>query len=72
MGHDQYIHSGGRSSSHVEAIDTCNLELSSDFIFQLEKTIYVPSFSRNLISISALVPFGISCKFSNTNFNFFN
>ena len=56
MGHDQYIHSGGRSSSHLEAIDTCNLELSSDFIFQLEKTFYVSSFSRNLISISALVP----------------
>ena len=65
MGHEQYIHSEGRSRSHVEAIGTCNLELSSGCIFQLEKTFYVPSFSRNLISVSALVLFGISCNFSN-------
>ena len=62
--------SQGRLSSHVEAIGTCNLELSSNFIFQLEKTFYFPSFSRNLISVSTLVPFGISCNFSNTGFNF--
>ena len=67
---EQYIHSGGRSSSHVESIGTFGLELSSMFIFQLEKTFYVPSFSRNLISVSALVPFGISCNFSNIGFNF--
>ena len=44
MGSEQYIQSGGRSSSHVEAIGTCNLELSSCFVLQLEKTFYVPSF----------------------------
>ena len=44
MGHEQYIHSKGRPSSHVEAIDTCSFELSSDFILQLEKTFYVPIF----------------------------
>ena len=60
MSREQYIHSGGRSSSHVEAIGTCNLELSSGFILQLENTFYVPSFSRNLNS----------CNFSNTGFTF--
>ena len=54
----------------MEAIGTCSLELSSGFVLQLEKIFYVPSFSRNLISISALVPFGISCNFSNDGFNF--
>ena len=39
----------------MEAIVTCSLELSSGFILQLEKTFYVPSFFRNLISVSALV-----------------
>ena len=63
MGREQYIHLGGRSSSHMKAIDTCSLALSSGFILQLEKTFYVPSFSRNLISVSTLVPFGISCNF---------
>ena len=60
--------SGERSSSHVEAIGTSSLKLSSDFVLQLEKTFYIPSFSRNLFSISALVPLGISCNFKDTSF----
>ena len=70
MGSKRYIYSRGRSNSHVEAIDTCSLELSNSFIFQLEKTFYVRSFSRNLISVLALVPFGISCNFLDTGFKF--
>ena len=30
----------------------------------LEKTFYIPSFSRNLISVSRLVPYGYSFHFS--------
>ena len=54
----------------MEAIDTCSLEFLSGFILQLEKTFYVSRFSRNLFSVSALVPFRFSCNFSNTGFNF--
>ena len=69
MGSERYIYSGGRSSSHVEAIGTCSLKLSSGIVLQLEKTFYVPSFSRNLFSISALVPLGISCNFKGIGFS---
>ena len=42
--------------SHVEGVGTCSLVLSSGFFFIiLEKKFYIPSFSRNLISISRLV-----------------
>ena len=58
VGSEQCIYSGSMMSSCVEAIGTCNLVLSSGFILELEKTFYVPSFSRNLISISRLVPLG--------------
>ena len=68
MSSERYIHSRGRSSSHVEAIGTCSLKLSSDFVLQLENTFYVPSFSRNLFLISALVPLGISCNFKDIGF----
>ena len=68
VGSERYIHSGGRSSSHVKAIGTCSLKLSSGFVWQLEKTFYVPSFSRNLLSISAIVPLRISCNFKDTSF----
>ena len=72
MGSERYIHSRGKLSSHVEAIGTGSLELSSGYVLQLEKTFYVPSFSRNLISVSALIPLGISCNFLGFWFFFIN
>ena len=59
-------------SSRVEAIGTCSLVLSSGFILELEKTFYVPSFSRNLISISRLVPLGFSFNFTDSGFSISN
>ena len=47
-------------SSRVEAIGTCSLVLSNIFNLELEKTFYVLSFSRNLISISRLIPLEFS------------
>ena len=66
---EQFILSGNKMGSHVEAIGTCYLTLNSGFVLELQKTFYVPSFSRNLISISRLVPFGYSFHFSETSFN---
>ena len=59
-------------SSGVEAISTCSLVLSSGFILELEKTFYVPSFSRNLISISGLVPLGFSFNITDSGFSLSN
>ena len=53
----------------MEAIRTCSLELSSGYVLQLEKTFYAPSFSRNLILASTLVPLGISCNFQDFDFS---
>ena len=72
MGSEQYIYSGNRMSSHVEAIGTYSLVLSSGFILELEKTFYVLSFSKNLISISRLVPLGFSFNFSDSGFSLSN
>jgi len=55
----------------VESIRTCYLILSSGFVLKLEKTFYVPSFSRNLISVSRLLPFEYSFNFSESSFIFF-
>ena len=59
-------------SLRVEAISTYSHVLSSDFILELENTFYVPSFSRNLISISRLVPLGFSFSFSDSGFSLSN
>jgi len=37
--------------SHVEAVGTYKLVLKSGFQLDLESTFYVPSFSRNLVSV---------------------
>jgi hypothetical protein len=71
VGSEQSILSGNKMGSHVEAIGTCYLTLSSGFVLELEKNFYVPSFSRNLISVSRLVPFGYSFNFSEIYFSLF-
>ncbi|XP_074306409.1 uncharacterized protein LOC141641653 [Silene latifolia] len=68
VGSELSIYSGNQISSHVEAIGTCSLILSSGFILHLEKTFYVPNFSRNLISVSRLVPLGFTFNFSDYGF----
>jgi len=69
VGSEQGIYSGNKMRSRVEAIGTCRLVLSSGFVLILEKTFYIPSFSRNLISVSRLVPLGYSFEFSDLTFN---
>ncbi|KAL5827481.1 hypothetical protein ACOSQ4_019278 [Xanthoceras sorbifolium] len=71
VGSEQSILSGNKMGSHVEAVGTCYLTLSSGFVLELDKTFYVPSFSRKLISVSRLVPFGYSFNFSETSFSLF-
>jgi hypothetical protein len=68
---EQNILSSNKIGLHVESIRTCYLILSSDFVLKLEKTFYVPSFSRNLISVSRLLPFEYSFNFSESSFSFF-
>ena len=71
MGSEHYIYSGSQMSSHVEAVGTCSLILSSGFSLHLEKTFYVPGFTRNLISVSRHVPLGNSFNFSDSGFSIF-
>ena len=72
VGSEQCFYSGSKMSSRVEAIGTCRLVLSTSFILELENTFYVPSFSRNLISISRLVLLGFSFSFSDSGFSLSN
>ena len=77
MSSEQCIYSRNKMHSHVEAIGTCSLVLSSGFILNLVKIFYIPSFSKSLIqfqefdSVSRVVPLGYSFSFYETSFNFF-
>ena len=71
VGSEQCIYSRNLMRSHVESIGTCNLVLSSGFSLKLKKTFYIPSFSKNLILVSRLVPLGYSFNFLDTSFNLY-
>ena len=71
MPSEQVIYSRNKMCSHVEAVETCSLVLSSGFILNLEKAFYIPSFSRSLISVSRVVPLGYSFSFYETSFSLF-
>ena len=64
MTSEQFILSGNKMGLHVEAIGTCYLTLNGGFVLELQRTFYVPSFSRNLILVSRLVLFGYFFHFS--------
>ena len=72
MGSELSILSGNKMSSHIEAIGTCSLTLSSGFVLVLERTFYVPSFSQNLIYVSRFVLLGFSFTFQDNVFNLFH
>ena len=71
VGSELSILLGNKMGLHVEAIGTCTLTLSNDFVLVLKRTFYVPSLSRNLIYVSRFVPIGFSFTFQDNVFNIF-
>ena len=71
MPSEQFIYSGNKICSHVEAVETCSLVLSSGFILNLEKAFYIPSFSKSLISVSRVIPLGYFLLFLGDIFQYF-
>ncbi|KAK2995720.1 hypothetical protein RJ640_012444 [Escallonia rubra] len=57
--------------AQVEAVGTLRLVLESGFNLDLVDTVYVPSMTRNLISVSRLDTYGYSFKFENKGFSLF-
>ena len=56
-------------TAKVEAIGTFRLLLKTGIYLDLKDTYVVPSFRRNLISISVLDKSGYNCSFGNSKFN---
>ncbi|KAL6331379.1 hypothetical protein AAG906_011316 [Vitis piasezkii] len=62
---ERYIYVGNGNKVAVKAIGLFRLQLDSGCTLDLEETFVVPSFRRNLISISCLDKFGYCCSFGN-------
>lgn len=43
-------------SSAVEGVGTYGLVLHTRYVLNLDKTFYIPSFSKDLVSVSRLAP----------------
>ena len=69
---ERYIYVGDGKAVQVEAIGKFRLLLKTGFYLDLDDTFVVPSFRRNLISISALDKSGYSCSFGNGKLSLFH
>ncbi|KAK9683434.1 hypothetical protein RND81_10G141100 [Saponaria officinalis] len=65
---EKHIYVGDGKSVEVDAIGTFRLLLRTGLYLDLEDTFVVPSFRRNLISVSLLDKSGYSCSFENKRF----
>ncbi|KAK3003892.1 hypothetical protein RJ639_020226 [Escallonia herrerae] len=62
---------GNGEKAQVEVVGTLRLVLESGFNLDLIDIVYVPSMTRNLISVSRLDVYGYSFKFENKGFSLF-
>lgn len=62
---ERYIYTADGTAVEVEAIGHFRLLLKTGFYLDLKDTFIVPSFRRNLISVSELDRYGYSCAFQN-------
>jgi hypothetical protein len=62
---------GNRVKVPLEAVGTYRLILNTGHHLDLFETLYVPSISRNLVSLSKLDVTGYSFKFGNRSFSLF-
>ena len=69
MVNEQGIYSGNGMRSHVKAVETFRLVLKSSFILDLANIFYVPSFSRNLVSVIKNFYLGFGFNFNGLNLN---
>ena len=63
---------GNRKKAPIEGIGTYRLILDSGYHLDLPQTLYVPSLSRNLVSVSKLDVNGFSFKIGKGCFSLFN
>ena len=66
--YERFIYVGDGKTAKVEAIGTFRLLLKTGVYLDLKETYVVPSFRRNLISISVLDRSGYYCSFGNSKF----
>ncbi|KAK2988522.1 hypothetical protein RJ640_022473 [Escallonia rubra] len=68
---DRNVLVGNGEKAQVEAVGTLCLVLESGYNLNLVDTVYVPSMTRNLISVSRLDAYGYSFKFEDKGFSLF-
>ena len=68
---EKFVFMGNREKVPVEAVGTYRLILGTGFYLDLMDTFYVPSISRNLVSLSKLDVVGYSFKFGNDCFSLY-
>ena len=68
---ERFIYVADGNKVAVEAVGTFRLCFKTGFYLDLFETFYVPSFRRNLVSVSRLDKFGYHCSFGNNKVSLF-
>lgn len=68
---ERFIYVGDGNAVPVEAIGIFRLSFETGHFVELRETYVVPSFRRNLVSISVLDKYGYSCSFGDNKFILF-
>jgi len=68
---EKFVFMGNRVKVLVEVVGTYRLILDTEFYLDMMNTFYVPSISRNLVSLSKLDVAGYSFNFGNGCFNLY-
>jgi len=68
---ENFVFMGNREKVPMEVVGTYHLILDTGFYLDLMNTFYVPSISRNLVSLSKLDVAGYSFKFGNGCFSLY-
>ena len=68
---EKFVFMGNRVKALVETVGTYRLKLDTEHHLDLLETLYVPSLSRNLVSLSKLDVTAYSFNFGNGCFNLF-
>ncbi|KAL8140911.1 hypothetical protein V2J09_006932 [Rumex salicifolius] len=67
----QYLFMGNRMKARIEGIGTYSLILNTGCHINLEECLYVPEYTRNLVSISRLDNLGFNVKFGHGGFSLY-
>ena len=69
---ESFLFMGNRMKARIEGVGTYRIVLDTSYCLDLEKCLYVPDFSRNLVSVSRLDVLGFDFRIGHGCFSLYH